>query len=120
MNLKAAGIRDRQQFITRQEIDRVMAACPDHHWRAIVGLSRYGGLRCPSEVLSLRWQDVNWESGRVTVPSPKMEHHGAEKATRVIPLFPELRTILMEAFEAAPDGAEYVIDERFSPGVDGV
>jgi integrase len=110
---KAAGIKDRQRFVTRDEIDKVLDACPDHHWRIIVGLSRYGGLRCPSEVLSLRWQDVNWEIGRISVPSPKMEHLGPEKAVRVIPLFPELRPILMEAFEAAPEGAEYVVDERF-------
>ena len=36
-------------------------------------LARYGGLRCPSEVLSLRWQDVDWEMQRVTAPSPKTE-----------------------------------------------
>lgn len=122
MKLKAASAKDRQRFVTREEIARVLDACPDHHWKAIVALSRYGGLRCPSEVLSLRWQDVNWETGRITVPSPKMEHYGAEKATRVIPLFPELRTILMEAFEAAPEGGEHVIDERFkraSMGSDG-
>jgi hypothetical protein len=37
-----------------------------------------------------------------------MEHHPG-KETRVIPLFGELRPILTEAFEAAPDGAEYVV-----------
>ncbi len=113
VNLKAAGIKDRQRFITREEVASVLDACPDHHWRTIVGLSRYGGLRCPSEVLSLRWQDINWETGRVVVPSPKTEHHGAEKANRVIPLFPELRIILMEAFEAAQEGAEFVVHQRF-------
>ena len=38
-------------------------------------LSRYGGLRCPSENLALRWSDVDWERGRLRVPSPKTEHH---------------------------------------------
>jgi len=112
VQLAAAGIKDRQRFITRNEIARVLDACPDHHWRVIVALSRYGGLRCPSEVLSLRWQDINWETGRVTVRSPKTEHF-ADKASRVIPLFPELRGVLMEAFDLAPTGAEYVVDERF-------
>ena len=112
VQLAAAGIKDRLRFITRSEIARVLEACPDHHWRVIVSLSRFGGLRCPSEVLSLRWQDVNWETGRVTVRSPKTEHF-ADKASRVIPLFPELRGVLMEAFDLAPEGAEYVVDERF-------
>ncbi|MBI1826632.1 MAG: hypothetical protein HY287_13425 [Planctomycetes bacterium] len=49
----------------------------------------------------------------MTVPPTLTEHRGIEKASRVIPPFPELRSILMEAFDAAPDGAEFVIDERF-------
>ena len=28
-------------------------------------------------------------------------------------MFPELRSILEEAFELAPDGAEYVVDAKF-------
>lgn len=108
----ATGIKDRQRFVTREEIARVVKACPDHHWRTIVALSRYGGLRCPSEVLSLRWQDVDWEASRIVVQSPKTEHH-AGKGSRTIPLFPELRPALTEAFELAPDGAEFVVDPRF-------
>ena len=112
VNAAATGIQDRQCFVTRQEIDRLLEVCPDHHWRAIVALSRYGGLRTPSETLSLRWQDIDWAHGRILVTSPKTEHH-AGKANRTIPLFPELREILSEAFELAPEGATYVVDERF-------
>jgi len=108
----ATGTSDRQRFVTREEIAQVLDACPNYHWRTIVTLSRYGGLRCPSEVLSLRWQDVNWDTGRIVVQSPKTEHH-AGKASRAIPLFPELRPVLAEAFELARDGAEYVVDEKF-------
>lgn len=38
-------------------------------------MCRFGGLRCLSEVLSLRWQDVNWEADPITVQSPRTEHH---------------------------------------------
>ena len=48
----------------------------------------------------------------MTVTSPKTEHHPG-KDCRVIPLFPELRAILEEAFEAAPEGAVYVVDEKY-------
>jgi len=27
----ATGIKDRQRFVTREEIARVLEACPDHH-----------------------------------------------------------------------------------------
>ena len=51
--------------------------------------ARYG-LRCPSEHLSLKWGDVDWEQNRITISSPKTTHH-ASGESRVIPLFPELR-----------------------------
>lgn len=109
---------DRGRFVTREETARLLDACPNCHWRAIVALARYGGLRTPSETLSLRWQDINWETSRVVVTSPKTEHHPG-KATRVIPLFPELRPILEECFELAPEGAVYVVDERMRASAQG-
>ena len=41
----------------------------------IFALSRFAGLRCPSEHLALRWSDINWERSRMIVQSPKTEHH---------------------------------------------
>jgi len=112
VSLPATGVRDKQRFIPRADVERILEACPNVDWRLIVALARYGGLRCPSEVLSLRWQDVLWDTGRLIVTSPKTEHHEGRES-RTIPLFPELRPILEEAFEAAPEGAVYVVDERF-------
>ncbi len=51
-----ASMPNRERFISVEETAKLLEACPNHHWRAIVALARYGGLRCPSEVLSLRWQ----------------------------------------------------------------
>jgi len=98
----------REYFVTRETTQEVIDGCPDCEWRLIVALSRYGGLRCPSEHLALRWDGIDWERDRMTVYSPKTEHHeGGE--SRLVPIFPELRPYLAEAFEKAPDGAEYVI-----------
>lgn len=100
--------KDRQQYITDADAERVIAVC-DPDWRLIVALSRYAGLRCPTEVLSLKWEHVDLAAGRMTVPSPKTEHHPG-KAWRVVPIFTRLRPYLEEAFEAAADrGAEYVV-----------
>lgn len=74
-------------------------------------LSRFGGLRCPSEHLRLQWTDIDWEDSRIVVSSPKTGHHEG-KASRVLPLFPvfpELRPHLEEAWEAAQSGALFVI-----------
>lgn len=100
--------RDRFYFVTRTEINAVIEACPDAQWKLLIALSRYGGLRCPSEHLSLRWGDIDWEKNRIRVPSPKAEHHEG-KAERIIPLFPELLPYLQTVFEEAEAGAEYVI-----------
>jgi integrase len=97
----------RQYFLPREDAARIADACPDIQWRVIFALSRYGGLRCPSETLTLKWADVDWDKGRVRVTSPKTEHQG--KGSRWLPLFPELRGPLLEAFEAAETGTEYVI-----------
>ncbi len=51
--------RERDYFVTREEADAVLSACPDAQWRLLFALSQYGGLRCPSEHLTLRWGDVD-------------------------------------------------------------
>ena len=63
-------------------------------------LCRIGGLRCPSELLPLTWGDVDWENNRLTVHSPKTEHHAGGES-RVIPIFPELLPHLEEAYDQA-------------------
>jgi integrase len=101
-------------FVSREDAQKVIDACPDAQWRLLFALSRYGGLRCPSEHLALRWEDVNWGNGRLTVHSPKTEHHAGGES-RVIPIFPELRPYLEDVFEQAAGenhsvpGTEYVI-----------
>ncbi len=109
--------RDRDRFVTREEAAKVIEACPDAEWRLIFALSRYGGLRCPSEHLALRWNDIDWEHDRFLVRASKTEHH-ADKGKRLVPIFPELRPYLDQAWEQAKPGAEYVITRhiRFRDG----
>ena len=105
----SVGNDDRLYFVSRQDAGKVLDACPpDAQWRLIFALCRYGGLRCPSEVLGLKWSDVNWEQGRILIHSPKTEHHEGHE-TRLIPMFPQLRPYLLAAFEEAEPGSEYVI-----------
>ena len=99
---------DKFRYVTQEETKAILKHCPDATWKAIVCLVRYGGLRCPSEVLSLQWGHVNWEDSRLTVPSPKTAHHEG-KSSRVIPLFPELQRALTEAFEEALPEAKYIV-----------
>lgn len=95
-------------FVTRDDAAKILDACPDLQWRMIFALCRFGGMRCPSEVLALRWQDINWEHGRFLVHSSKTEHHEG-KETRLVPLFPELVEILSAGFAEAEEGSVYVV-----------
>ncbi len=94
------GNTARQFTVTPAMTRKVFDACPpDSEWPLIFALARYGGLRCPSELLRLRLCDVNWEQGRFLVHAPKTEHHEG-KATRWVPIFPELRPYLEAAWDA--------------------
>lgn len=99
---------DRIRYISADDIGRVIDVCTSHDWRCIIALARYGGLRCPSEVLRVRWDDVYWDTHRLRVTSPKTEHH-AGKGERVIPMQPRLEEILLDAFEGASERSEHVV-----------
>ena len=96
-------------FVARDETDKVIEACPDAEWRLIFALARYGGLRCPSELLLLRLNDVNWAEDKITIHSPKTEHHAGHES-RTIPIFSELRPYLEEIDLQAAPGTVYFIN----------
>ncbi len=94
--------KTRHFFVDGPTSTAVLQACPNHDWRLIFALSRYSGLRCPSEVLGLKWSDVLWDSSRLRIDSPKT-------GLRFCPIFPELRQYLVDAFEDADAGTTYCI-----------
>jgi len=100
------GNPKREYFVTLEEAAAVLAAIPDVGYRLVFALARYGGLRSPTEVQTLKWADVQWAQQRFTVHAAKTEHH-ADAGIRVVPIFDELYPHLLAAFEAAEDGAIY-------------
>ncbi len=95
-------------YVTPEMAAKVLDACPDTQWRLIFGLARWGGLRCPSEILRLTWQDVDFEHSRFTVHASKTEHH-ADSGIRTAPMFPELRPLFQDAFDEAKEGDVFCI-----------
>ncbi len=69
--------------------------------RAIVALSRWGGLRIPSEPFVLQWQHVDWERQRVSLPAVK-----TRTRTREIPLFPEVPAAIRQLRAVATESGD--------------
>lgn len=96
-------------FVTRESIEAVLEACPDAEWRLVVGLARFAGLRCPSELIDMTWADIDWARGALTVRPPKTEHHGGHHAIRQVPISPRLRELLEESCDRAAPGEVRVV-----------
>jgi len=94
----------RQHFVSREDAAAVIAKCHDPTYRLMFALSRWGGLRCPSEHLALEWRHVDFAGGSIGVMSPKT-------GWRVLPMFPELRPFLEEAKNLASPGAVHVVEQ---------
>jgi integrase len=107
VKIPRADVTVRQHFVDRDRIQRVLdLASPT--WQTIIALSRFGGLRCPSEVLSLEWRHIDWLKGEILVQSPKTERY-AGMETRKIPLFADLRPYLEDAHHLVEPGQTHVV-----------
>lgn len=89
-------------YVTIDELNKLLAACPNQAWRTLLGLCRLAGLR-QGEALSLRWSDVDWSKARLTVWAQKT------KRRRVVPIAPELQPILRDAVQQAPEGEPLLV-----------
>jgi len=117
VKIPTANVNQRQRSVDRDTVQKLFAVASPT-WRTILALARFGGLRCPSEVLSLEWRHVDWERNWVAVPSPKTDRYDG-KGHRTLPLFPELCTHLEEAFELAEPGQTHVVGGGHLAKADG-
>ena len=104
---------DRVQFISQDDIRKCIEATPDKQWKLIIALSRFGGLRTPSEHVRMRWEDILWDQNKIAVHAPKTEHHEG-RAYRHVPLYPELLPFLLDAAERMDDSGFVVTKIRDS------
>lgn len=97
---------ERQAYVPAEVVEALIDIAGSAEWRLLLALARYLGLRVPSEPFSLTWDCVDWERGRLRVPSPKTAVHG--KAYRVVPILPQVRPHLEEVWQSAPEGSTHV------------
>ena len=116
-DVEAGGMtnQSRQRFIDRDTTAKLLEAAPNAEWRALIALARYGGVRIPSELVGLKWADINWGGGRMRITSPKTERHQGQHE-RLVPLYPELEPYLTALYSQAEPGAEYVFSRKRATG----
>lgn len=104
-HLKSTGKIDksRQAYIDRESAFKILDACPNLHWRLIFALARFAGFRVPSDICELTWPSVFWDEGTIHLLSTKT-------GFRVIPIAPELRPYLEQAWDEAKEGAVKVVE----------
>ena len=107
LKLPSQENKERMFTITPEMASKVLDACPSLEWKLIFAMSRYGGVRVPSELVELRWQDILWAENKIFIHSPKTAHQ--RKPSRFIPLYPELKILLELAFNEAPEGSIKVL-----------
>lgn len=75
--------------------------------RVAISLCRLAGLR-REEALRLEWCNVDWGKSRIAVVGKSDWQPKARKA-RIIPMCPELQSLLLDAYEVAPQGQGRVL-----------
>ena len=88
---------ERSVYVDVHQVRTAIDAAPDSQWRLIIALCRFAGLRCPSEVLGLRWSDVDFVGNLLSISCTKTKKQG--KSKRTMPILPELRPYLEDAFD---------------------
>jgi len=89
------------KYITLEELDKLLDACPNWGWKLQIALCRLAGLR-RGEAFSLTWVDIDWQNHRLKVIAEKTSRQ------RTVPLEPKLYELLLDAFAIAEKGQKRI------------
>jgi len=103
---KLKAPRGRVDFHTPEEINQILAVCPNDMWRIVVLLGADAGLR-RAEMMNLKWEDIDFNNNQLYIAPNKTVYH------RIIPM----THVLRNALEKAKIGAinEFVVNIESSP-----
>ena len=118
--------RQRKEYIEAERVERLMECMPNWQDRLILALARFAGLRIPSEILQLRWEHIHFGSGVddpsfLLVENVKTKHHANVQPYRRVPMFPQLKAYLEDAWEMRSEspfvihGIEQIEQHRDNP-----
>lgn len=102
----AAPAQEDWRYVSLDELDRIVEACPSVSWKVAFALARLAGLRI-NEIsrAELGWVDHERRVIRVVPKERKGRRRRSTKQTfRTVPLSPTLYALVLAAHEAAADG----------------
>lgn len=99
--------RPRQSTLTREELGKIRAVAMPHIQFAIDLAYNLGVRTGPSELLSLRWRDIDWDNQIIRVFATKTNKW------RMIPITPEFLERLREAQKSAQ--TEFLVEYKGKP-----
>jgi integrase len=101
-------------YVTSVEFKKMIAAASPK-LGLLITLCRLAGLRS-GEALSLTWHDIDWVNNRLTIQG-KTDWQPKDRDSRVIPIVPELSTMLLDAHDRAETGQSIVLADVYSENV---
>jgi integrase len=100
-NDPAAGIKSRERVLSDHELCAIWRACRDDDFGLVVKLLILSGCR-RSEIGSLRWDELNLDTGMMIIPGTRTKNHKALELTLPALAIDILRSVPRRA------GSEYV------------
>ena len=98
----------RRHWVDADVFRRVMEHARTNEQRLIFALARWGGLRIPSELRGLTWDDVDREHDKIRIRAPKQKNH-TYLIERWVPIWPEIRPHLDQQWDDAPPKTRHII-----------
>jgi integrase len=98
---------ERMEFVLAEWTQPILDACPTVEWKVIFVMARYAGVRVPSELQNFIWGDILWDQDRIRIRDAKRSRPG-KPVIRLVPMFPEIKPVLAEAYELADEGSVQV------------
>ena len=89
------------KYVSIEELDKLLDACPNLGWKLQIALCRLAGLR-RGEALNLNWADIDWDHHRLMVIAEKTNRQ------RIVPIEPKLYHLLLDAFAQTEEGENRV------------
>lgn len=86
-------------YVTESQIEDLIKVAPSEEWKRLLAISRYCGIRVPSEFRQMKWSHVDRENKWITIFSPKTRNHSRGEKRRC-PFFRELQPHLVQPFDA--------------------